>query len=293
MHRRLLGGFVVSTLLSAMTPLPTFAQVRASERASLSQTVDGTTITVDYARPRARGRKDLFGGEVKWGEVWTPGANWATTIDLSKDVELDGHPVRKGKYSVWMEVKEHGDWTMILDTIPHRFHMEHPKPNASHLRYAVRPESGPDTEVLTWSFPEVRADGATLCMQWGTVRVPLRIKVQPSHAITLAADSARRYLGSYQMTDSDSAAKVTTITLKYEDGSLWSEWDGAWDPALHRMLFIRIADGWFIPAIWKDGAVYDVMSEMVFEFKGEASAASGFDLRGDGDDLWATGVRKE
>src|SRR5512138_77827 len=58
------------------------AQVRASERGSVSQTVDGTVIEVDYGRPRLKGRIP-FGGIVHWGEVWTPGANSATTLRVS------------------------------------------------------------------------------------------------------------------------------------------------------------------------------------------------------------------
>ena len=77
------------------------AQIRASERATVSQTVDGTVITVDFARPRRRGRAQVFGEEVKWEEIWTPGANMATTLELSKPVQINGHPVAKGKYSVW------------------------------------------------------------------------------------------------------------------------------------------------------------------------------------------------
>ena len=43
------------------------AQVRASERGSVSQTIDGTVITVDYGRVQARGRDSLFGKVVKRG----------------------------------------------------------------------------------------------------------------------------------------------------------------------------------------------------------------------------------
>ena len=68
------------------------AQIRASERATVSQVVDGTRITVDYSRPRARGRAALFGGEVKWNEVWTPGANDATTLEIDRDTGLLATP---------------------------------------------------------------------------------------------------------------------------------------------------------------------------------------------------------
>ena len=79
-------------------------QLVASEAASVSQTVDGTKVTITYSRPRARGRTGLFGTQVKWGSTWTPGANVATRLDLSKDVTIQGQPVPKGSYSVWFVV---------------------------------------------------------------------------------------------------------------------------------------------------------------------------------------------
>ena len=62
-------------------------------------------VTINYARPRARGRSPLFGKVVRWGDTWTPGANWATTLEVSREVRLDGHPIPKGKYSVWFVVQ--------------------------------------------------------------------------------------------------------------------------------------------------------------------------------------------
>ncbi len=41
----------------------------------------------------------------------------------------------------------------------------------------VRPESGPATEVLTFDFPAVDSAGTTLRLRWGTVVVPLEIRV--------------------------------------------------------------------------------------------------------------------
>ncbi len=61
-----------------------------SEHAVTAQTVAGTTITVEYYRPLARGRDSLFGKVVKWGDHWTPGANWATTIEVDHDVRRSG-----------------------------------------------------------------------------------------------------------------------------------------------------------------------------------------------------------
>jgi len=57
-------GFVVCFALVFGTPSfarTVHAQVRASERATISQTADGTNVTIDYARPRARGALYLKG----------------------------------------------------------------------------------------------------------------------------------------------------------------------------------------------------------------------------------------
>src|SRR5215211_700463 len=126
----------------AMLAADVGAQVRASERAVVSQTIDGTVFTIDYARPRVRGRSPIFGGVVHWGEVWTPGANWATTLEVTRDAQLDGHPVPKGKYSMWMVVSP-STWTMVLDTTWQRYHTEAPDSAAGQVRIPVRPETSP------------------------------------------------------------------------------------------------------------------------------------------------------
>ena len=102
-------------------PNRSVAQIRASERGAVSQTVDGTVISLDYARPRARGRQRLFGGVVAWKEVWTPGANWATTLEVSRNVQINGQALPKGKYSVWLVVDSAGPWTLVLDPRHHRY----------------------------------------------------------------------------------------------------------------------------------------------------------------------------
>ena len=87
-HRLLLPlAFVLGA--SFLSPSRAAAQIRASELQSVAQTVDGTTIRVTYSRPRTRERWPIFGTKiVQWGEVWTPGANWATLLETNKDITL-------------------------------------------------------------------------------------------------------------------------------------------------------------------------------------------------------------
>ena len=75
------------------------SKVRPSQRGSVTQHVADTTITVDYSRPVARGR-ELFGKLVPWGRIWCPGADDATTLEVSTAVKIDGKDLPAGKYSL-------------------------------------------------------------------------------------------------------------------------------------------------------------------------------------------------
>jgi hypothetical protein len=272
------------------------AQIRASELASVSQVIDGTEIKIEYSRPRARGRDALFGGEVKWNEVWTPGANYATTLEITRDIRLDGHPVPKGKYSMWLVVKQNGPWTMVLDPRSHLFHMAHPDSAADQIRYPVNTETGTQTEVLTWSFPEVRVTGTTMLFQWGTTRIPFRIDVTPTYSVQLSAAKAGPYAGSYsfnwvQPDPSDSLPR--TLTLTFQDSALFGEFRPPLWPGADRIILVPIKDDWFLPAFLEKGEIYDVEKSMVIEFpKAKSGKMPGFEVRGTGDSLWATGKRK-
>jgi DUF2911 family protein len=270
------------------------AQVRASELGSVSQVIDGTRISIEYSRPRARGRQDLFGGEVKWQEVWTPGANFATTLELSRNVKIEGHAVPKGKYSVWMVVRPGGDWTFVLDQRHRVYHMAHLDSTPAQIRFPVKALPAPFTEVLTWSFPENRASGATMVMSWGAIRVPVDVTVEPSYRIATPVADAAPYVGRYEFRwgDMPDTAKSLELIVAYRDSMLTMRFEPT-DPYYEGAALIRIKEDWFIPGIFENGQFIDALRDMVLEFKVAAGKAVGFEVRGDADELWAKGVRKK
>jgi hypothetical protein len=165
----------------------------------VQQTVDGTKITIEYSRPAVRGR-DPFGGVVHWGERWTPGANWATTLEASKDIRIAGHPLAKGKYSIWIVPRQNADWTVVVDKRAPVYHTMRPDTNAAVLRFTVKPEPGEHVERLTFGFPTITPDGAVLELRWGTTQLELPIRVQPTKPMAIDASEMRRYAGSYPLT---------------------------------------------------------------------------------------------
>lgn len=290
---------VAAALLAAAAPAaPAGAQIRASELATVSQTVDGTRLTVTYSRPRVRGRAPLFGNTkvVRWDEVWTPGANWATTLDVSRDVTLEGRRVPKGTYSVWMVVRKSGDWTVVLDPKARRFHMTPPDSTAAQIRFPARVGTAPFAEVLTWSFPEVRASGGTLALQWGTTRVALDVGVEPSLQVTMPAADAEAYVGEYAFTEMDSAGvkgKTSGFRVLYEQGTLKAEFVPN-DAYMGRFALIRVAPDVFAPGLYDaKGQIYEVLRpDMMVTFTRDAGRPARFEVRDDSDTLWGTGARK-
>ena len=283
--------------LSVAITSPCVAQVRASELATMTQIIDGTKLSLQYSRPRLRGRTDIFGTKyAQWDEVWTPGANTATTLETNRDVSLNGHTLRQGKYSVWFVLKPTGDWIAVFDPRSTLYHEDHPDSTAQQLRFPVHVEAAPLTDVLTWTMPELHMTGGTLSMQWERQRVTMAVEVAPSLVTTMSESDAAPYLGTYDYVERDTVTNKTTMsTLRvlYENGTLKGEWTPA-DPYFKRFALIRIAPDWFAPGIYdKTGVIYEVLRpDMTFEFTRTNARPMAFEVRGEGDELFGTGKRK-
>lgn len=288
-----------STLITALagavvtiTAVPAAAQIRASERGSVSQTVDGTTVTVDYSRPSARGR-DLFGDLVPFGGVWTPGANWATTLETNRDIRLNGVEVPAGKYSVWMIPRE-GDWTLTLDGNPELFHFQKPDSAEGQIHVVVRPEERPHTEMLTWSFPRVSGDAAVLELRWGTTAVPVRVVVQPTEAVALGPGERRSFVGSYELSLVEGIGWPTEASFRVfeEAGVLRGRLPFPVHPG-DELTFDLIPAGIdrFSPGLYRDGTLFNVEPGVTFEFERSGEEASAVRIRGAEGSVFGRGQR--
>jgi len=174
------------------------AQGRLSEKATVSQTVGNTTITVEYYRPVARGRTNIFPNVVHWNQRWTPGANWATTIEVDHDVKVEGQPLPKGKYSLWATVRP-DTWTFDFHRSARRFHLSRPDSTDRQLRVSARADSGALTEVLTFDFPEIATGATTLRLRWGTMVVPLHLTMIAPPLAMVAPAERGRFTGRYDV----------------------------------------------------------------------------------------------
>lgn len=290
MKARLFSPAAVAALAGILS-LPLEAQIRGSEHALVTQTVDGTTISVDYARPRARGRDPIFGGVVDWGHLWTPGANWATTFEFSKDVELNGRPVPQGKYSVWM-IPQPDLWEVILDPNDSIFHFLRPPLTAEQIRISVTPVEGPYAEVLTFSFPLVRSDGTDLVFQWGTTQVPMQVTVQSTQTLTVEAEAAKPYPGVYDVVEVGPHHEVppaertrthSRMKLTYSGGHLTALWDMGGNQGdengVVEVMMVPVSDQVFHLGWMQGGELYETEMDLWVEFVVEGGLATSFKVR--------------
>jgi len=84
-----------------------------SPPAKTSVTINGQKITINYSAPSMR-KRVIFGGLVPYDQVWRAGANDATMLRTSADLEFKELLVPKGEYSlfVWPDPQQ---WLLIIN----------------------------------------------------------------------------------------------------------------------------------------------------------------------------------
>ena len=242
----------------------------------MTQVINGTRMTLDYSRPVARGRDNLFGGLIHWGEVWTPGANWATTLEVDRPVTLEGNRVMPGKYSVWLQPHENGPWQMSLNREWRLYH-DSPVPDDGWvLHFDVTPVQGAHMEALAWYVYGMDSRAAELRVHWGPTYVPIQVETEEYTWEPLPPAERASYLGSFAFDTDDPTTggpMAVTISVLEENGRLVGRWGRApialvpAGPAEFRIGFLR------------NGALFDVADEMTFRVLTNGGVSTGAELR--------------
>jgi len=155
--------FLYAGVTLAAAAVPAFGQ--ASPPKSVTGTVGGKTIKMDFYSPSMRGRK-IFGSLVPYDEVWCPGANWATTItSADAGLEIGSMKLPKGTYAIWVLPTEK-EWTAIINSDAKAFHLDYrAAKDIGRVKMNVKPLSAA-VEQLTF---EIRSDGGnkgTVALIW-------------------------------------------------------------------------------------------------------------------------------
>lgn len=277
-----------TALILLSVPVAANAQALASPYSTISQKIDSTTITIEYYRPSVRGR-EVFGRLVKWGQVWTPGANWATTFDIDRDVKIEGQTLPRGKYSVWMvPAPKPQPWTVVFNRSARRFHVVRPDSTEDQLRVRIAPDSSPHMEALTFSFPGVSRTGTTLAFEWAKTRVPIRIDIFSSRQPVTAAHEWSSYAGVYELRGAGGESQGPGIRYEVsvrDNGLRVHTTADAVEPGLDPEFDLLPAGGDdFHPRQYKNRVLIGDELDEVITFRFEAGRVTGFEVRGVAED---------
>lgn len=172
MKKYILSALFIGGLLSAQAQIVP----AASPMAKIYQMVGLTEIEMEYSRPSLKDRK-IFGGIVPEKEIWRTGANKATMISFSTDVNFGGKDLRAGSYSVFTIPM--GDViTVILNNETELYGTGNYDEKKDAARLDVRLEdSRTPVETMRFSVEDITPETAYLVWAWGekTFRVPMKI----------------------------------------------------------------------------------------------------------------------
>jgi hypothetical protein len=149
---------------------------RLSPKASVSYTVGMTEVTVHYSAPAVNERK-IWGGLVPYNQLWRAGANEATTVEFSTEVNLEGQTVRAGKYALFL-IPGEDEWTVILNKVTDQWGTSSYDENQDEVRFTVKPKMNEGVqERLMYSIHDMNAEMGYIKLSWEKMRLYLRFKV--------------------------------------------------------------------------------------------------------------------
>ena len=135
-----------------------------SQRASTTQRIGLTDITINYCRPLVGGRK-LWGAEVPYGKPWRAGANENTTISFTDDVSVEGKALPAGTYGLHM-IPTADQWTVIFSKNSTSWGSFSYDEKEDALRVTTKAQPAEMQEALLYTFDDVKPDSTTATLRW-------------------------------------------------------------------------------------------------------------------------------
>lgn len=230
MHRDLPLALACAALaLLSLTPVsalpaqaPPLVLPKQSPRASVSQTVGLTEISIRYDRPAVDGR-EIWGKLVPFDSVWRAGANENTVINFSSPVRIAGHPLPAGRYGLHM-IPSRGDWTVIFSHQASAWGSFSYDPKEDALRVTAKPAPGDPHERLVYTFDDPGDSSVVATLRWDKLTVPFGIEVDSKAVVVDSLREQLRGLGRFFWQPwSQAAAWCAVNGVNLEEATAWAD----------------------------------------------------------------------
>jgi tetratricopeptide (TPR) repeat protein len=216
----------------------TTAPSGGNKKASVSERIGLTDVSIHYDRPGVKGRQGKIWGQLvpvgftdqgfgsSKAAPWRAGANENTTIEFSNAVKIEGQSLPAGKYGVFLAY-DPNESTLIFSKNSTSWGSFFYDEKEDALRVKIKPQTSSQLiEWLKYEFNNQSESGATVSMQWEYLSFPFKIET----------DYVNDQIALFRR------------ELRTERGFLWEGWNQAAQWCLQRNVNLPEA------LLWSDSA---------------------------------------
>lgn len=183
-------GIILFTIHSvAQVPYNAAVPNGYTKKASVSEQVGLTQVTITYHRPAVNGRDGkIWGGVVHKGFIdqgfgnrkpapWRAGANENTVIEINNDVKIEGQSLPKGKYGFFIAY-DPLESIVIFSKTSNAWGSFFYDEKDDVLRIKVKPQpSEKSIENLKYEFSNEMPNSAVITLSWEKLSIPFKVEV--------------------------------------------------------------------------------------------------------------------
>jgi hypothetical protein len=141
-----------------------------SPAATASLTRAGRTIEIRYSAPSVRGRQIFGAGGLLSKDptypAWRAGANAATTMNTTGDIQMSGLSVPAGTYTLYIWVEDPNAWELIVSRQTGQWGLRyHPNRDLGRVKMTMSTPSSP-VETLQYSLIDKSGGKGELRLEW-------------------------------------------------------------------------------------------------------------------------------
>jgi hypothetical protein len=142
----------------------------ASPAASVTGKINGVTITINYSSPSVKERV-IWGGLVPFNKIWRAGANAATTIEMDKDLVVEGQKLPAGKYSFFV-IPNEKECVIIFNKVAKLSGTNNYNEKEDQLRVTVKQKlTDSITEILVYAINQ-----NSIVLSWEKWNIPIAVQ---------------------------------------------------------------------------------------------------------------------